>query len=108
MSNAEYNRQYRRTLRKTVLDRYGGKCECCGVEDFEFLTLEHKNGDGAADKRRLMPNFKHGGTNGTALYKLYIELRDSSTLRDDIGVLCWNCNCSKHYSGQCPHKKLSK
>lgn len=33
--------------RKQALDHYGGKCECCGETRYEFLQLDHIDGNGS-------------------------------------------------------------
>ena len=57
----------------------GSKCARCGETDFRLLSIHHKNGDGAEDRR--------SGTNpGTPLYS---QIRRFE--RDDLELLCRNC-----------------
>ena len=42
---------YARKTKKTVLNAYGNKCQCCGETEPWFLTIDHKNNDGAAGRR---------------------------------------------------------
>lgn len=81
-------------LREDVLRGYGGKCVCCGETISRFLTIDHKNNDGA--ERR-----KEGYHIGPALYREIIE----EGFPDDLQLLCFNCNAGKHLNGGiCPHQ----
>src|SRR4051812_29182062 len=43
-----------RALRSLALQAYGGadpRCSCCGEAEIRFLTLDHQNGGGRADRR---------------------------------------------------------
>lgn len=35
---------YHRGLKQKVLDAYGHKCVCCGLTQYEFLSIDHKEG----------------------------------------------------------------
>lgn len=83
----------RRTLKQTVLDAYGGTCACCGERAFEFLTLDHINGDGA-DHRRVLASRQ-----SAVLYRHLIAASFPSGFR----VLCFNCNSARGFYGYCPH-----
>lgn len=80
-------------IRDYVLKKYGGKCQCCGETRREFLTIEHINGNGRQERIAL------GNLGGTA-YNCYLK---RTPKRDDLTVLCWNCNCAKGKYGECPH-----
>jgi hypothetical protein len=84
---ADRRRQENRALRKAVLDLLGGKCACCGVEEYVFLDIDHVNNDGAEDRRR---------TAGVATWRL--ALVEPARFQ----VLCRNCNWAKAQGG-CPH-----
>ena len=75
-----------RILRRTVYDHYGGKCACCGESAYNFLTIDHINGDGNRERKR-----------GEAF------MRDiqRSGYPTDLQVLCYNCNCSRGHHGFC-------
>lgn len=95
----ELQRNKRHKLKLDVLKSYGGEkpeCACCGENQIEFLTIDHKNNDGAEQRRNL------GGTNG-----VYVWLRKNKYPKG-FQVLCYNCNCSKGYLGYCPHGKNTK
>ncbi len=87
----ERHRSRVRKLRMEVVSHYGSKCVCCGEREYEFLTFDHINGDGA--KRRKAST-----------------LNPAETIRrdgypSDIQILCYNCNCAKANYGGCPHQK---
>lgn len=88
----ELNRARVKRLRMEMIEAYGGKCSCCGEDTYEFLTLEHKNNNGAAHR-------KHRGTN-----TIILELKNLGWPKDDYTILCWNCNSSKFMYGICPHQ----
>lgn len=86
---AEYQRGIYRKTKEKFLEMYGGKCACCEEQIFDFLTIEHKQG-----QRRIT---KETGTR--AYRKALLEYRP-----DLYEILCWNCNCAKGQLGYCPHK----
>lgn len=85
---------YRVELRREVIAAYGGRCTCppCGEAGFEFLTLEHLQGDGAAHRAKV-------GRNAQAQL-LDIKKRGFPT---EYTILCYNCNLAKAIYGTCPH-----
>ena len=93
MTNREYQARYRAKIRKQIIDKYGGKCACCGEEAFKFLTIEHVNGDGSEHRR----------SHGNNYYGMLRELRDAP-VSDAYTVLCYNCNCARGHYGHCPHE----
>lgn len=89
----EREREKRRANKRIVVDAYGGKCSCCGEKHIEFLTIAHKNNDGAKHRREI------GG--GKRMAEWVIK----NNFPDDLTVECFNCNAASFYYGQCPHKK---
>lgn len=102
----EYNQAYRKVNKEKIrkqkqeyadkikqegIIKYGGKCSCCHESEFQFLTLEHKNG---RDK-----NDNLTGKKAWAKVK-------SLGYPDSYTVLCFNCNCCKGIYGICAHKKI--
>lgn len=79
-----------RFVRTLVINHYGGKCACCGEKEYRFLTIDHKNNDGA----------QHRKTIGKTLYYWLYQ----NGFPKEFQILCWNCNCSRHFWGKCPHK----
>lgn len=84
---------YRRRLRERVLVKYGGRCQCCGVSNYEFLSIDHKFGGGAHERAQLK----------TSLC-LYRKL-DRMPVSNEYQVLCFNCNLAKGFFGVCPHER---
>lgn len=85
-------KKYREEKKQKVIDAYGGGCECCGETELDFLTIDHRNGDGAAERKQ-----KLYGT--TLLNKIIRE-----GYPDRYRVMCFNCNLSAHqHGGVCVH-----
>jgi hypothetical protein len=85
-----YDRYRSRKLRLEFIESYGGKCRCCGESNFEFLTLEHKNKDGASHRREV----------GEQVVRW---LKRMGWPKDNYEILCANCNHAKGVYGYCPH-----
>lgn len=84
----------RRALKQTILDAYGNKCACCGEREYEFLTLDHIENDGAAHRRELKANGR-----SERIYKDLIARKFPAGFR----ILCFNCNSAMGFYGYCPH-----
>lgn len=85
-----------RTQREVCLKEYGGECECCGEDRFEFLSLHHRNGGGYKQRQAI------GG-------KMARWLVQNGFPKDqNIGILCHNCNSALGYYGYCPHQREAK
>jgi hypothetical protein len=82
-------------IKKEVMDSYGGKCECCGINDLDVLTIDHIYGGGKAHCEEI-------GGGGSTLYRW---LRKKGYPKDKFRCLCINCNKSHGSYGYCPHKK---
>lgn len=80
-------------LKIDVITNYGGKCECCGETKIEFLTIDHRDNDGAAHRKKL----------GKILF--YRWLRRMRYPKDGFRLLCINCNFALGMYGYCPHQK---
>ena len=80
-------------LRKKVIAGYGGDCECCGEKQQEFLCIDHRKGDGKADRKL--------GLMGRAMY---LHLIRSGFPKDKYRLLCHNCNMAYGLYGYCPHQ----
>jgi len=80
------------TMRREVIEMYGGKCACCGESNFYFLTLDHVNNNGAEERRHP------SGQN-----RIWARLRREKIVSPDYQILCYNCNCTKGHLGSCPH-----
>lgn len=100
--NAErYREGIRKALRKVryeALCHYGGNppsCACCGESGLEFLTLDHKHGDGSTHRKQI--SITPGGSS------IFYWLRNNH-YPCGFQVLCYNCNCAKRTGDCCPHQ----
>jgi len=76
-------RRHNCKVKLQVISYYGGKCQCCGNEDIDVLTIDHINGGGTKHRKEV------GG--GIHFYKWLIK----NNFPEGFQVLCWNCNCGK-------------
>lgn len=83
-----------KALRQEVIDHYGGKCTCCGEHNYVFLAIDHKNNNGAEERR----NNKQAKASDSSFLR-WIKQRNYP---DDYQILCHNCNWAK-FRGGCPH-----
>lgn len=91
--HGEYHKTYARKLKQQIIDAYGKKCKCCQEQRFEFLALDHINGGGTQQRKKL-----HLG--GTQFYKW---IRQHNFPQGSLRILCHNCNQSFGAYGYCPH-----
>ena len=80
-------------IRAEVVTHYGGKCLCCGEEEFEFLTID-----------RIEIYDGTGPRSGTALYRWLKR----NGFPDGFRVLCQGCNFVLGHRGHCPHSDLTQ
>lgn len=71
------------------IQRYGGKCACCGETEVKFLTMEHKKGRVKGERR-------------VTGHKAWQQAKQEGW-PNIYTVLCFNCNCAKGAFGVCPH-----
>jgi hypothetical protein len=81
-------------IKTDIINIYGGKCFCCGIEDLIFLTIDHIDESGANHRKGLKD------PTGVGFYRW---LRQQGYPKDNYQVLCFNCNFAKHVLGICPH-----
>ena len=93
--NKTYLKDMRRRLRQEAIVAYGGQCECCSEKHWEFLTLDHPDGDGQRDRA------KHRNITG----QLYGWVKKNGYPKGLYRVLCMNCNWVRRYGGICPHTR---
>ncbi len=89
------NRQNHRLNREKCIAHYGGKCACCGEDRFEFLAIDHTNGDGNRHRKEI-------GCKGNGFYRLLI--RRGYPNDPPLRILCHNCNMAIGFYGYCPHQ----
>ena len=90
----ERQRKSRLKCKVLAIRAYGGKCACCGIEELEFLNIDHIDGGGREHLKTL-------SSGSGALYR-YVRLNNYPP---GFQVLCFNCNNSKHIGGVCAHKR---
>jgi hypothetical protein len=81
-----------------VLSHYSNNrvlCDCCGEDHIEFLVIDHINGGGNIERKKLKL------TSGRRFYRYLIKNNYPPGYR----VLCQNCNMSYAAFGFCPHNK---
>jgi len=101
-NNSNTIKQYRLLVKYEVIEKYGGKCNCCGETQILFLTIDHVNNDGYQDRKELY------GVKNPATMSWYLKLR-RECIREDLQVLCFNCNLGKSINnGMCPHKIINR
>lgn len=91
----QYKRDYNKKSRIAAFMAYGGMiCSCnhhgkpCGPHPYEFLAIDHINGDGKMD----------GARDGDQLVRRLKKLGYPPGFR----VLCHNCNSALGFHGFCP------
>lgn len=93
-------RRKRRTEKLACITAYGGRCVCCGETEPYFLTIDHINNDGARHRKTIDKKRAAGGT------EFYQWLRVRGYPKDRYRLMCFNCNCGRHWNGGiCPHQE---
>ena len=78
-------RQYNLNLKLSLFSLLGNKCVRCGLKDHRVLQIEHINGGGGIDKKKITRN-----------YYLVVTERVVSG-ENKYQLLCANCNWIKRY-----------
>lgn len=89
------SKRHREKLKRIVINHYSSganKCLCCGEELFEFLTIDHINGNGTKHRKEVGKDF----------YRWLIHNKFPGGFR----VLCMNCNHARGIYGECPHERI--
>lgn len=81
-------------LKSEIISAYGSACVCCGETGWPFLSIDHKNNDGALHRRQC------GIGSGAATYRL---LKQQGYPKDRFRLLCMNCNSCYGFHGFCGH-----
>lgn len=87
-------KERRRQEKLEIIQAYGGACQCCGDDHYEFLSVDHVNRDGAAKR-------KSGEHAGASFYR---NLKKLGFPKDEFRLLCMNCNFARGRYGRCPHE----
>lgn len=87
-------RDSRRKRREEVISRYGGICECCKENRYEFLAIDHKFGGGNKERKSL------------SVSKLVSKLHKNPNIDSNYRILCHNCNMAFGFYGECPHQRI--
>ena len=89
----ELRKANRRKQREIIIKAYGGKCECCGESQYEFLAIDHISGGGRHQMERLT-----GG---------YLRWFIRNNFPSGYRILCHNCNMAIGFYSICPHVTLA-
>ena len=81
-------------LKHAAISYYGGKCACCKLDDFPFLTIDHINNDGAVHRKA-----------NKIIGRLIYNWLKKNNYPAGFQVLCFNCNSAKSIFGVCPHQR---
>lgn len=92
--NLERTKRYNLKMKQLCFDHYNNKCRCCGETIFEFLTVEHINGNGRKHRKENKIN---------DIYRWLVL----NNFPEGFEVLCYNCNCGKRLNKECPHEKYA-
>ncbi len=84
-----YEHKRRVKARRLVIENYGGKCECCDEDFYEFLTIDHKDNSGASHREEIGIN------------TIYFWLIRNNYPKDRFRLLCHNCNYATAHYGIC-------
>ena len=91
-----YSTRYHRKMRMVALLHYSDgdpKCQCCGERRYEFLSLDHIEGNGRKHRAEMSKD------------KTFISRwLKQNNYPPGFRVLCHNCNLAIGAFGYCPHE----
>jgi hypothetical protein len=90
--NTEAKRRRHVRQRVAVIEQYGGQCTFCGCAQFEFLTVDHIDGDGKIHRLELSGKYR----------TIYDFLYRTEYRPDVFRLLCWNCHMALSLYGVLP------
>jgi hypothetical protein len=93
--------RHRARVKAEVFAAYGGAvCACCGETEYLFLTVDHINNNGWAQRKEL------GDTGNGHAFKSWLK---KNGFPPGYQILCMNCNFGKRMNnGVCPHQQAQK
>lgn len=92
---ALHDAKYKLRIRMEIFDKYGHSCKCCGIEEYEFLQIDHVKSNGNIE-RKIM-----------SLAKIYKKVLATNPDDNEYQLLCSNCHYAKSYYGSCPHNEYT-
>ena len=78
--------------RLIVLEMLGNRCICCLDENLNHLTIDHIDGGGNKEKKKI-----RGA-------KYLRKLKNDKNITEKYRCLCYNCNYCIGFWGKCQHK----
>ncbi len=101
----KYCKAQRIRILQEMVEAYGGRCVCCGESRVLFLTIDHVNNDGAAERKGMGDGPTPNNKKGRAGINFYRYLKKMGYPQDKYRLLCFNCNCGRaRNDGFCPHQ----
>ena len=98
IQHPEYRSNYRRKLKLKAMQKVSGlqvpECRGCGCDDIRMLQINHKNGDGYAERKA-----KKDYT-GNVIYRAIIS---GERPAEDLDVMCGVCNWKHYYEMRYGH-----
>lgn len=92
----DLQRKRAQRYKKSAIDFYGGKCQCCGEDNILFLTIDHLSGGGNAHRVLI-----GGSPNNSKIYRWLIK----NNFPPGFKTACFSCNQGRWVNGGlCPHK----
>ena len=91
LRNHIYAREYRLKKRRELLNLLGDKCAKCGFSNLVALEIDHIDGGGTADKKRIAPKSQSSHN----MYMYYLKRPELA--KQTLQLLCRNCNRIKQY-----------
>lgn len=88
----------RDAYKRLAIEMLGGKCFCCGITVFAFLTIDHRKNDGFCDRKN--------GRSRMSGYSFYKHVLTCENAADRYQIACYNCNMGRAKAGkggECPH-----
>jgi len=77
-------------IRTNVINRLGGKCMNCGIDDFRVLQIDHIYGEGKKDRKERFE--------GSPLkYYKFLLTKPLEEIKLTYQILCSNCNWIKRH-----------